>query len=222
VRPGNRRGFTLIEVLLALAILSILLTMVYGSFDQTSRLAGHVDAVSDRYRTARITLVKMTDEIMSSFYFPDKDSITYFRGGEGVSRHGLDADTLAFSTRTRAVLPGQVASTLNAVEYLLQDDGNLVHIETLNPLGFSAENTQRYPLAEGLSGFRLRYLEAESGEWLDGWDAQGHGGKLPRAVEVTLFFPGTLGDGFDADSGNVDPAEPLPFTTVIPVPMGAV
>ena len=71
----GERGFTLIEILLALAILAVILGMVYASFDQTSRLAAHVDEVSEEYRAARLALTKMSDEIITTRNFHENTSL---------------------------------------------------------------------------------------------------------------------------------------------------
>lgn len=207
----DRRGFTLIEVLLAVAILAIIMVMVYGSFDQTSRLSAHVDAASEQYRTARLALAKISDELMSTYYFDDDDA-TRFRGEDGVSPEGLDADRLAFTSRSRAVPPEVPASYQNALAYELRD-GALMHEETFNPLGTGPGNTRTLPLAEDLAGFKLRYRTADN-TWRDGWSgAEGLKG-LPSAVEVTLYFP-ARGAADDPDRDGF-----MALTTVVPVPMG--
>jgi len=209
---GGQRGFTLIEILLALAILAVILGMVYTSFDQTSRLAAHVDQVSEEYRAARLALAKMSDELMSTYAFDD-DSTTRFVGSDGVNADGLDADTLAFTSRSRAVPEGIPASSENALDYHLEGD-RLMHVETLNPLGSGPDNVQPFALAEGVSGFRLRYRNPSDGTWRDGWDAEAGVTGLPSAVEVTLLFP-ARGAAEDADRTGF-----LSLTTVVPVPMG--
>lgn len=209
----GRGGFTLIEVLLAVAILAIILVMVYGSFDQTARLAAHVDATAEQYRTARLALTRMSDELMSTYFFSD-DTTLSFTGIEGVSPDGLDADRIEFTSRSRALPDDDVpASTHNALAYELVGD-RLMHTETLNPFGTGLGNVQSFPLAEGVSGFRLRYRNPADDTWRDGWsEADGVKG-LPSAVEVTLYFPAR------AQADDPDRDGFLSLFTVVPVPMG--
>jgi general secretion pathway protein J len=209
--PGAR-GFTLIEVLLAVAILAVILTMVYASFDQTSRLNADVSQVSDQYRMARLALVKISDELMSAYAFDD-DATTHFTGTDGVTPDGRDADTLSFTSLARAIPEGLPASDQDQVDYRLEG-GKLIHDETLNPLGTGGANVEDFPLAEGLAGFKLRYRNPSDGTWRDGWDpAEGVKG-LPSAVEVTLEFPAKGAEG-DADRNGI-----LSLTTLVLVPMG--
>jgi general secretion pathway protein J len=208
----GERGFTLIEILLALAILAVILGMVYASFDQTSRLAAHVDEVSEEYRAARLALTKMSDEIMSTYAFED-DARTGFVGKDGLGPDGVDADTLAFTSRARPVPEGVPASDENALDYHMEGD-RLMHVETLNPLGTGADNVQAFALAEGLSGFKLRYKNPSDGTWIDSWDPEAGASGLPSAVEITLLFP-ARGAAEDADRSGF-----LSLTTVVPVPMG--
>lgn len=211
---GVRRqgGFTLVEVLLAVAILAVVMGMVYAAFDQTSRLAGHVDQVSEEYRAARLALTKMSDELMSAYAFDD-DASTRFVGQDGVTPDGQDADSLAFTSRSRAIPEGIPASSENVLDYHLEGD-RLMHVETLNPLGIGSGNVQPFPLAEGLAGFKLRYRNPSDGTWRDGWDPAAGVTGLPSAVEVTLLFP-ARGAAEDANRTGY-----LALTTVVPVPMG--
>jgi general secretion pathway protein J len=208
----DQRGFTLIEILLAVAILAIIMGMVYAAFDQTSRLAGHVDEVSEEYRAARLALARISDELMSTYVF-EKDSTTRFVGEDGVGPDGQDADTLSFTSRSRAIPEGVPASAENALDYHLEGD-RLMHVETLNPLGTGAGNVQSFPLAEGLAGFKLRYRNPSDGTWRDGWNPEAGVEGLPSAVEVTLLFP-ARGAAEDANRTGY-----LALTTVVPVPMG--
>lgn len=211
-RRRGERGFTLIEVLLAVAILAVILGMVYAAFDQTSRLAGHVDEVSEEYRAARLALAKMSDELMSAYAFDD-DSTTRFVGEDGVNPEGLDADSISFTSRARAIPEGVPASDENGLDYHMEGD-RLMHVETLNPLGSGPGNVQPFPLAEGLAGFKLRYRNPSDGTWRDGWNPEAGVTGLPSAVEVTLLFP-ARGAAEDANRTGY-----LNLTTVVPVPMG--
>lgn len=212
MNPRRQDGFTLIEVLLATAILAVIVGMIYASFDQTAALSRHVDRVSDDYREARLVLSKFSDEIQSAFYYKD-DPETRFEGSDGVGGDGFDADALSFTSMSRGFAGDVPASYHHGLEYRLTGD-TLMYTETLNMLGTSPGNVQSFPLVEGLAGFRLRYLPPKGEEWVDAWEA---GTGLPSAVEVTLLFPDT-----SEGAQDLPPAERrlLPLSTVIRVPMG--
>jgi type II secretion system protein J len=208
----RERGFTLIEVLLAVAILAVVVTMVYAAFERTATLGDQIEAAAEPYRTARLALARISDEVMSTFALKN-DPGARFVGEDGLTPDGQDADMLSFTSRSRAVPEGLPASDENAVAYRLEGD-RLIHTEVLNPLGSGSGNIQSLPLAEGLAGFKLRYRNPEDGAWRDGWDpAEGVTG-LPDAVEVTLLFPASGAEG-DPDRDGY-----LALSALVPVPMG--
>ena len=52
--PHSEKGFTLVEVLVAISILAILLTSVYGIFSSVSLARERLDADSAEYHRARV------------------------------------------------------------------------------------------------------------------------------------------------------------------------
>src|SRR5262249_53900281 len=68
VDARRRAGFTLLEVMLALPILGIVATAVYGTFSRTLRSKQIADERADVLRTGRAALARMADEIASAFY----------------------------------------------------------------------------------------------------------------------------------------------------------
>jgi len=206
----RQAGFTLIEILLAVAILAVVLAMVYASFDQTSSLAGHVEEVSDQFQGARIAFVKLTDELMSAYGFSGDKS---FVGTDALGPDGQDADGLTFDTLARAVPEGRPGSYHSTVVYRVDGD-RLLHQEHPELADAGAEGPPEWPLVEGLAGFRLRYL-TKNGDWKDGWDPENGDEGLPRAVEVTLLFP--------AKGAETDPDRTgyMALTEIVRVPMGA-
>ena len=68
---GRRRdagaGFTLIEVLLAIAILAIITTLMWSSFNQAARSKKRIEAAQDRTHTVRTTLLRLSREIEMAF-----------------------------------------------------------------------------------------------------------------------------------------------------------
>ncbi len=206
---GNQNGFTLVEVMLATAILAVVMTLVFTAFDQTSETSRHVGALSDRYREARIVLAKFSDELMSSYQGPD--GTPRLIGMDGIGANGQQADRIAYASMSRPRTEGMVGSFLHGLEYHIKGQ-QLIYTETPNLL--APGKSQSFQLIDGLAGFQLRYQDRASGEWVDGWNEEGAG--LPAAVEVTLLFP---------KDGKVDLLTPdndvpvVPLSTVIRIPM---
>ncbi len=59
---GNRRGFTLLEIMIAMAILSISLLALYSSMGNSLRISGQAEASNEATQLAR---KKMTEILMS-------------------------------------------------------------------------------------------------------------------------------------------------------------
>src|SRR5262249_33269449 len=66
---GNVKGFTLLEVLVASAILSIVLAILYGVFSRTLTSKQIAEEQSAQARAARIVLLRVGDDLQSSLPF---------------------------------------------------------------------------------------------------------------------------------------------------------
>jgi general secretion pathway protein J len=191
-RRGTVRGFTLLEVLIALSILAIIFALIYGTLDSTQKLAKETEGESDLHRQAQIALVRMSAEF-SMLYWP--------RPAGGVSTSGLfvGEDETRFDSRREsqpsdsvrflALSHGRLAKNapegdLVEVTYLLDlDQDLLIRQEEFAEGGRSME----IPLAEGVLGLNFRYFDGQSNTWVDGWDSQ-QAGRAPEGVEITLIL----------------------------------
>jgi type II secretion system protein J len=63
----TRRGFTLLEVVIATAIVGMIGVGIYGSVDSSFRLKEEVAAYSERYRQAYVALDRISRELASAF-----------------------------------------------------------------------------------------------------------------------------------------------------------
>jgi prepilin-type N-terminal cleavage/methylation domain-containing protein len=63
MRRSRDAGFTLIEILLAMAILAFVTTMMWGSFSQTATNKRALEAAQERVHTARVALMRMAREL---------------------------------------------------------------------------------------------------------------------------------------------------------------
>lgn len=94
------RGFTLLEVMLALTILAIVSATLYGTFSRTLRSRAIAEEHVDITRTGRSALGRMTDELAAAFYSgragSGEQASAIFRSLPG-GTEDLRLDAVAFS-----------------------------------------------------------------------------------------------------------------------------
>lgn len=119
-RPANRRvrGFTLIEILIALMIASIILVTVYGALSRTLFSKGLAESRAELFAAGREATLRMADEIQAALP-PQYGDRVVFRGVKGPGTP--PTDSLQFIVMNRGgygvsrVRPGLVL-----VEYSLE------------------------------------------------------------------------------------------------------
>ena len=181
----SQYGFTLLELLVALGIMVLVLSILYQTFGATILAIEIVEEQSDIYQMAHLGFSIMTEELQSTFWSKDRPD-TFFVGSSNslrftaLSRHrygeGVEGPELAalhYYLKVARALPGEEPRL------------TLFHDEETNPLSLSSESLQRTELVEMVQELSLSYLVRKS--WIDSWDA-GERGKLPRAVEIRLIL----------------------------------
>ncbi len=92
----RRRGFTLMEVMLALGIFGIVTTTLYGTFARTLRSKGIAERRAEITRVGRAAVGRLADEIGSAYYPASLSGTAIFR----VLKSGSDdvpLDSLVFT-----------------------------------------------------------------------------------------------------------------------------
>lgn len=92
----RRRGFTLMEVMLALGIFGIVTVTLYGTFARTLRSKGIAERRAEVTRVGRAAVGRMADEIASAYYPSSLSGTAIFR----VLKSGSDdapLDSLVFT-----------------------------------------------------------------------------------------------------------------------------
>lgn len=178
-----QQGFTLIEILVAVSISSIMLVTIYGVFTTMSNARIRVETAGEGYHQARVIFDRIGREIRSSFVDPKKLEETRMRGG--IDDRGIPF--LALATTAGAPRQG-VTSGVVLVRYELRQEAgeasekpSLFRSET--PELAEGESPMIYRMASGIETLRLRFLDA--GEWRDEWPPDTGSGP-PQAVEVSL------------------------------------
>ncbi|MEK6577221.1 MAG: prepilin-type N-terminal cleavage/methylation domain-containing protein [Nitrospirota bacterium] len=204
----NSKGFTLIEILLAVGILGIIFSMVYWTFDQTYDVIGKVQMETDRFRSVRLSLNKMSEEISSVYWREEyKDSLFI---GEDIEENGHPRDSLRFmSASNYGSSAGGNESDMNIISYYLEkeEEGEtykLMHSEIRNIFSAKEEDREAYELGESLIGLNLRYFNGT--DWVDSWNSD-ELKAVPLTVEIKIIIK---------DAGGAEKS----FTTLKEIPVG--
>ena len=162
-------SFTLIEVLLAVAITGIIAGVIYSSLRGVMKTVEDARARMEISRTARGVLWSMSWEINNCII---GEYMEFVGESEGMG----DADMLCLSFCSAGGGPGTEHSDVRQVEYGLSEK---ILYKSINGVVFA--------VAEKVDSLELRYFDGA--EWQRDWDSEARE-KLPLMVEIDIEIQG--------------------------------
>jgi general secretion pathway protein J len=179
---GSESGFTLIEILLAVSLVAMMATLVFGSLYVTINAIDSARANSADEQIVRSTLRLMADELSVSVNRP----IGPWMGING-QYEGLPADSVAFLTMGQFRGADSPKDTeLVRIVYTREGD-RLLRFVRRNLYGLTDESVEQVELATKVKGFNIRYYDSKSNLWLDEWDQRGRESPKAILIELTLL-----------------------------------
>jgi general secretion pathway protein J len=179
------RGYTLIELLVALLILALLSLAGYRGLDAVLQTRERVAREAAKWQHLAGFFARMEQDVAQAIHRPARD-----QGGlaqpEWIGRSVVVAADEAHLTYTRAGDPdqGEAQRVPRRMGYRLERD-TLLLLRWPFPDQAPRAEPARYPLLHGVREFGLRHLDAQ-GNWLPQWPPGGQAGTLPMALEVSL------------------------------------
>ncbi len=189
---GKPKGFTLLEVLIAVAIMAGIVTVIYTSFSTASSNVTQAEEKRDAADLARTLLTKLSNDISNAYYNQSMKE-TFFYGKKSSAEQDVPRfDTIALTTLTNWRRPNSKETDLWEVGYRFVEtaEKKTVMLVRKEKREFSTDNTRLeggvdYALTERIKGLLLRYYNGST--WTDDWDTQ-QSQQLPKAVEITLVI----------------------------------
>jgi len=188
-RPTLRSAFTLVEIMVAIGILSMVLAAIYSSW--TAILRGSkvgLDAAASAQR-ARITIRVLEDSLGSAQSFAANLPYYYFDAQNG------DKPVLSFVARLSKSFPrsGKFGDLdVRRVTFSVEGgtDGSSQLVLRQNPLIMDLdEDEKKYPivLAKNVMGLEMQFWDTNKNppDWVDEWSGP-KTNQLPKLVMVTL------------------------------------
>ena len=180
---GSENGFTLVEVLLAVSLVAMMATLVFGSLYVTTSAIDAARANSANEQTIRNTLRVMIDELSVGV----GSTIGPWMGING-QQDGQSADSVAFLAMGQFRGAESTKETeLVRIVYTREGD-RLLRFVRRNLYGLTDESVEQVELATKVKGFNVRYYDGKSKLWVDAWDGRGRTGTpLAVLIELTLI-----------------------------------
>jgi general secretion pathway protein J len=179
---GSEGGFTLIEILLAVSLVAMMATLVFGSLYVTINAIDSARASSADEQIVRSTLRLMTDELSVS-----ESRTTFPWTGINGQYEGRPADSVAFLTMGQFRGADSAKDTeLVRIVYTREGD-RLLRFVRRNLYGLTDESVEQVELATKVKGFNIRYYDSKSNLWLDEWDHRGLESPKAILIELTLL-----------------------------------
>ncbi len=215
--PRRRSGgFTVMEIMIAVTLGSVILASLYGSYHMVVKTTANYSRVSDVYQTARIVLDTMAREISGAYQPLFAENGEMFVGEEQWFA-GRENDTLRMVTTT--CLQGseeEFGYDSYEISYYLgtgEDAGFLLmKMHPYYSLEEPFEEGDEIAIAENIRALNFQYYDGE--EWRESWiwedmawgEMEEEPPALPYGVRITLAV-------------GLPDEEPVRFTTTAFLPM---
>jgi general secretion pathway protein J len=180
--PPRSAGFTLVEVLLALAIFSVIAVLAYRATASLSEGEARLSAEARRWRTLDALFTRFEADIRQAVPRAARAGPRVEPAWLALPADNAGNAALVF-TRSGAEFADDPGIAGQRIGYRLR--GHAVEIAYWPQLDNAADiQPAVYTLVDGVTGFRIAYL-GRTGIWRDSWPVQGESA-LPRAVRVDL------------------------------------
>jgi type II secretion system protein J len=188
-----RRGFTLIEVVVALGVMVLIAGLSWTTMSGSIRLRDALEQQDELYRSARVGLDRIENELRLAFLTSNVQAVGTYRT-VFVGKDGGDEDQLWFAALSHQrkyfnAREGDQSELTIWVEDGPKDKGRILMHRESGQVDHEPDKTgQILPMISHVTEFNLRYLDGQKNEWQEEWDSTGTEtpNRLPRAVEITL------------------------------------
>jgi len=195
-RRQTQDGFTLIEIMLALALMAFLTSLLWGTFAQTVKVKKRIEQSQDRTHTVRVALMRMSREIEMAFVAFEATGTQERRTMFSGTSH-TDFDELRFSWFGHMRMRADAAEGDTAlVSYFTQsdpDDSTLTNLMRRETRRLEAKDVKLIPgetylLCPGISRLKFAYYDYRQKDWREEWDTTTADGLtyLPTQVKISL------------------------------------
>jgi len=184
------RGFTLVEMAVAVVIFMLFVSAVYGTYTAASKAITSTEEQQEVLQTGRVLLAQLNAELTSAYQSSSATVSSLYGEDSEDATAELQQDTLTLLTTAHVAYGDMPAGDLCQVTYEVsdgteQDETPGLYVEeSFHPdLELEDETPPRRLLSPLVVGLNCKYLAAGGTEWETEWVDQS---ALPMAVRVEL------------------------------------
>jgi len=188
----NKKGFTLLEVVIAMAVLSLMMVMLFSSMNQTFQTKEDIEKLDESDHLASLFLNRISKDLQFSFLLNGPE----FLGSDGFKKTEFvgQEDQVAFNTFNLSLYSTQADQVnFGYLKYFLEraegHENYKLMREEIRGLERSAnEKGKMEEFLTGVKSLRFQYYDEKKKEWLKTWDSTQleQANRLPRAVKIFL------------------------------------
>lgn len=219
---GDIKGFTLLEILIAIFIFSVILATIFTSYTGTFKIIDDTETRAEVYGMARMALQRIIEDLGSAYIrgqteSPEAEAEPIEKAGflgEDREVRGREADTVRFLSRASLDLEEEDREIgLKRITYQVVEEGDgnslaLYRSDTPESVEETESRGAGQILCNRLSAVKFTYFDAD-GNRHDHWDSaqEEFRNKLPVRASILLEF-----------TNERDTKAPVRFLTGIALP----
>jgi prepilin-type N-terminal cleavage/methylation domain-containing protein len=198
-RPRWRqRGVTLLEIMIALAIMGLMMALTWSTISNTSRAKRSSEKIEQRNHEIRVAMGQVVHDLESAYLSLNEDTNATNHRTLFIGRSGGKVPELRFSALSHRVLTADAnesEQTLISYEAMTdRQENDKTHWIRREQRRLSNENPEQEPaeydvLVHDLEDVTFEFWDWNGQEWKDRWDStaiDGQKNKLPTRVRITL------------------------------------
>ncbi len=189
----NNSGFSLIEIIVATAVSSVILLMIYSAHQSIMSAIQDLTGVADFYENINLAIYRMDRDLSCAYFKKSNKKLSLIgENDRGSVRNGklnfvtIDHEDLLLTIDTKKETH---RSDVREVGYSLREDKdvqNLFHLvrrEENHYDNMPEEGGRESILLENVVDIRFEFSQRNT--WIDKWDSRKYN-RFPRAIRVTL------------------------------------
>lgn len=192
---GRGKGFTLIEILVALTVTSILLVILYGAFKQVVDAIEAINQEREMGITDRLLTITMDKDLTCVFYRrPSRGKKDrYLFWGSNLDAVGEEGGVLLsfFSSHGLFFRPGPVPMEINRISYVIKREGNSYSLFRIQETHADIDHLQAHKsiveVARYIHKLHLDFIN-ENGTSYSCWNSTRQRYSLPALVDMKMEF----------------------------------